>query len=282
MKQGLWKLLIFKQRYYEYMVSLADFTINCTEITPKIQQFILEAVENTGLNGVVVNVSGGIDSAVTVHLAVQALGPDRVTALTIPERDVTPQGDITDVMLHCKQLNLTCNTVDITPILHVMRDIMPGYDVTDRITCGNIRSRLRMIIAYHHANMEGKLVMGTSNKTELLTGFFTKHGDGGVDFMPLGDLWKYNIKQLAKYLEIPENIIKKAPSPGFFEGHTDEDELGMSYDNIDLILYSYEQGLTIKEISDDLSIDAPEVSRILKRVKANQHKRANPLILRLS
>jgi len=87
---------------------------------------------------------------------------------------------------------------------------------------------------------------------------------------------------LAKYLEIPENIIKKAPSPGFFEGHTDEDELGMRYDNIDLILYSYEQGLTIKEISDDLSIDAPEVSRILNRVKANQHKRANPLILRLS
>jgi NAD+ synthase len=264
------------------MVSLADLVINCAEITPKIHQFILKTVENTGLNGVVVNVSGGIDSAVTVHLAVQALGPGRVTAITIPERDVTPRSDITDVMLHCKQLNLTCNTVDITPILHVMGDIMPGYDVTDRITCGNIRSRLRMIIAYHHANMEGKLVIGTSNKTELLTGFFTKHGDGGVDFMPLGDLWKYNIKQLAKYLEIPENIIKKAPSPGFFKGHTDEDELGMSYDNIDLILYSYEQGFTVKEISDDLSIDAPEVSRVLNRVKANQHKRANPLILRLS
>ena len=278
----MWKLLIFKQRYCKYMVSLADLAINCAEITPKIHQFILETVENTGLNGVVVNVSGGIDSAVTVHLAVQALGLERVTAITIPERDVTPQSDITDVMLHCERLNLTCNTVDITPILHVMRDIMPGYDVTDRITCGNIRSRLRMIIAYHHANMEGKLVIGTSNKTELLTGFFTKHGDGGVDFMPLGDLWKYNIKQLAKYLEIPENIIKKAPSPGFFEGHTDEDELGMSYDNIDLILYSYEQGLTIKEISEDLSIDAPEVRRILNRVKANQHKRANPLVLRLS
>jgi len=282
MKQELWKLLIFKQRYCEYMVSLADLAINCAEITPKIHQFILETVENSGLNGVVVNVSGGIDSAVTIHLAVQALGPGKVTAITIPERDVTPHSDITDVRLHCKQLNLTCNTVDITPILRVMRDIMPGYDITDHITCGNIRSRLRMIIAYHHANMEGKLVIGTSNKTELLTGFFTKHGDGGVDFMPLGDLWKYNIKQLAKYLEIPENIIKKAPSPGFFEGHTDEDELGMRYDNIDLILYSYEQGLTIKEISDDLSIDAPEVSRILNRVKANQHKRANPLILRLS
>jgi len=264
------------------MVNLDDLAINCDEITPKIHKFIQDMVEKTGLNGVIINVSGGIDSAVSVHLAVQALGADRVTAITIPERDVTPQSDITDVMLHCKQLNLTCNTVEITSILHVMRDIMPGYDITDRITCGNIRSRLRMMIAYHHANIEGKLVMGTSNKTELLTGFFTKFGDGGVDFMPLGELWKYNIKQLAKYLEIPENIIKKAPSPGFYEGHTDEDELGMSYDNIDLILYSYERGLTIREISHDLSIEESEVKRMLNRVKANQHKRANPLILRLS
>lgn len=274
--------LIFQAGYCENMVTLDDLAINCVEVTPKIHRFILETVENAGLNGVVVNVSGGIDSAVTVHLAVQALGSEKVTSITIPERDVTPRGDITDVMLHCEQLNLTCNTVEITPILHVMRDILPGYDITDRVTCGNIRSRLRMLIAYHHANIEGKLVIGTSNKTELLTGFFTKHGDGGVDFMPLGDLWKYNIKQIARYLEIPENIIKKAPSPGFYEGHTDEDELGMSYDNIDLILYSYERGLTVKEISDGLSIDASEVKRMLNRVKANQHKRANPLILRLS
>jgi len=264
------------------MASLDDLAINCDEITPKIHKFILETVEKTGLNGVTVNISGGIDSAVTLHLAVQALGPERVTAITIPERDVTPQRDITDVMLHCKQLNLTCNTVEITPILHVMRDILPGYDITDRITCGNIRSRLRMLIAYHHANIEGRLVIGTSNKTELLTGFFTKYGDGGVDFMPLGDLWKYNIKQLARYLKIPENIIQKAPSPGFYDGHTDEDELGMTYDNIDLILYSFERGLTINEISQDLSIEESEVTRILNRVKANQHKRANPLILRLS
>ena len=264
------------------MVSLEDLAINCDEITSKIHKFILETVEKTGLNGITINVSGGIDSAVMLHLAVQALGPERVTAFTIPERDVTPERDITDVMLHCKQLNLTCNMVEITSILHVMRDILPGYDITDRITCGNIRSRLRMLIAYHHANLESKLVIGTSNKTELLTGFFTKYGDGGVDFMPLGDLWKYNIKQLARYLEIPENIIKKAPSPGFYESHTDEDELGMCYDNIDLILYSYEKGLTIKEISENLSISVREVTRILNRVKANQHKRANPLILRLS
>ncbi len=264
------------------MVSLQELSINCKEITKKVTEFIQEYIQNNGFSGVVVNISGGIDSAVALHLAVLALGPEKVAAITIPERDVTPESDITDVMLHCNDLNLTCNTVDITEILRVMRDIMPGYDITDRITTGNIRSRLRMIIAYHYANRERKLVLGTSNKTELLTGFFTKWGDGGVDLMPLGDLWKYNIKQLAKYLEIPENIIKKSPSPGFYAGHTDEDELGMSYDNIDLILYGYEKGFTVMEISEKTGIHQSEVKRILSRVKANQHKRQIPLILRLS
>ena len=264
------------------MISLEKLSVECENTTKNVIEFIQNHVQKTDLNGVVVNVSGGIDSAVTLHLAVLALGPDKVTAITIPECDVTPESDITDVMLHCKRLNLTCNTVDITEILHVIRDIMPKYDVTDRITTGNIRSRLRMIVAYHYANTEQRLVLGTSNKTELLTGFFTKHGDGGVDLMPLGDLWKYNIKELAKYLKIPDNIIKKPPSPGFYKGHTDEDELGMSYDNIDLILYGYENGLTVNEIVAETSILKDEVSRILRRVKANQHKRRLPLILRLS
>ena len=261
---------------------MQKLSIDYEFITKKVVEFIKTQVKNTNLDGVIVNVSGGIDSAVTLHLAVMALGPENVTAITIPERDVTPESDITDVMLHCEQLNLTCNTVDITEILRVMRDTMPKYDVTDRITTGNIRSRLRMIIAYHHANTERRLVLGTSNKTELLTGFFTKHGDGGVDLMPLGDLWKYNIKELAKYLEIPENIIKKPPSPGFYKGHTDEDELGMSYDNIDLILYGYDLGLTMEEIASETNIMESEVKRILRRVNANQHKRRLPLILRLS
>ncbi len=264
------------------MISLQKISVDCEKTTQKVIKFIQNQVKKTGLCGVVVNVSGGIDSAVTLHLAVMALGPEKVTVITIPERDVTPESDITDVMLHCKQLNLTCNTVDITEILHVIRDVMPKYDVTDRITTGNICSRLRMIVAYHHANTERRMVLGTSNKTELLTGFFTKHGDGGVDLMPLGDLWKYNIKELAKYLEIPENIIKKPPSPGFYKGHTDEDELGMSYDNIDLILYGYECGFTVEEIANETNIPHDEVQRILRRVKANQHKQRLPLILRLS
>jgi NAD+ synthase len=261
---------------------LADLRVNCREIEPKIIEFIRHNIKKAGLNGAVVAVSGGIDSAVTLHLTVQALSPKNVTAITMPERDVTPKRDIMDVMLHCKQLNLTCNTVDITPMLHVMQQNLTQYNSDNKTASGNIRTRLRMIISYYYANLEQKMVMGTSNKTELLTGFFTKYGDGGVDLMPLADLYKYNIKQLAKYLVIPLNIIEKAPSPGFYPGHTDEKELGCNYDTIDMILYLWDKGYINREISHELNVELQTVENITKRIKANEHKRRLPLILRLS
>jgi len=264
------------------MTSLKEISINCRKIEPKIIKFIQNNVENAHLKGAIVSTSGGIDSAVTLHLTVKALGPEKVTVITMPERDVTPKRDIMDVMLHCKQLNLTCNTVDITPMLHVMQQNLTNYDPEEKISSGNIRSRLRMIIAYHYANIEHKMVMGTSNKTEVLTGFFTKYGDGGVDLMPLADLYKYNIRQLAKYLEIPQNIIDKAPSPGFYKGHTDEKELGCDYDSIDLIIYLWEKGYINTEIAEKLDKPVEIVDSILWRIKANEHKRRLPLILRLS
>ncbi|MCW4048586.1 MAG: NAD+ synthase [Candidatus Bathyarchaeota archaeon] len=264
------------------MVTVNDLKINCIKTESKITDFISGNLENTGLKGAVIGLSGGIDSAVTLALTVKALGPDKVTAITMPERDVTPHSDIMDVMLHCEQLNLTCNTVEITPILHVMQQTLPLYDATNRIAAGNIRSRLRMIVLYHYANTNREMVMGTSNKTELLTGFFTKYGDGGVDLMPCGDLYKTQLRQLAKHLDIPDSIIKKPPSPGFYSGQTDEEELGIDYTTLDLILYSCDLGMTSNDIACDLDIDQNQVDSVLHRVKANEHKRRLPLILRLS
>jgi NAD+ synthase len=264
------------------MFSIKDLAINCSEIEPKITKFIKKSIINSGLNGAIVSASGGIDSSVTLHLTVNALGPENVTVITMPERDVTDERDVMDVMLHCSQLNLTCNTVDITPMLHVIRQNLSKYDPLDRISSGNIRSRLRMIIAYHYANVERKMVIGTSNKTEIMTGFFTKYGDGGVDLMPLADLYKYNIRQLAKYLEIPENIIIKKPSPGFYKGHTDEEELGCDYDTIDLMVYLWEKGYVRNEIVEALNVEEKVVDSIINRIKVNEHKRRFPLILRLS
>ena len=264
------------------MVSVKDLEINCNKIEYKIKDFIAEAIEKSGLEGAVVAVSGGIDSAVTLDLTVKALGADRVTAVTMPERDVTPERDIMDVMQHCERLGVTCSTVDITPILHVIRDALPNYDVTDRITSGNIKPRVRMTGAYYFANKQRRMVMGTSNKTELLIGFFTKYGDGGVDLMPLADLYKTQLRQLARHLNIPKNIIEKPPSPGFYPGHTDEGELGIDYTTLDLILYSWEKGSDASMIATDLSISPDLVESVMRRVNANEHKRRLPLILRLS
>lgn len=264
------------------MVSINDLRINCEKIEYKIKNFIAENIEKSRLEGAVVAVSGGIDSAVTLDLTAKALGADRVTVVTMPERDVTPERDIMDVMQHCERLGVTCSTVDITPTLHVIRDTLPNYDVTDRITSGNVKPRIRMTVAYYFANKQRRMVMGTSNKTELLIGFFTKHGDGGVDLMPLADLYKTQLRQLARHLKIPENIIEKPPSPGFYPGQTDEGELGIDYKTLDLILYSWEKGSDASMIAGDLGISQDLVESMMRRVNANEHKRQLPLILRLS
>jgi NAD+ synthase len=263
------------------MVSVNDLRINCEKTEYKINNFIAKNIEKSGLDGAVVSVSGGIDSAVTLDLTVKALGVDRVIAVTMPERDVTPECDIMDVMQHCERLGVTCSTVDITPILHVIHDTLPNYDITDRITSGNIRPRIRMTVAYYFANKQRHMVMGTSNKTELLIGFFTKHGDGGVDLMPLADLYKTQLRQLARHLKIPENIVEKPPSPGFYPGHTDEGELGIDYTTLDLILYLWEKGSDASMIAEDLGISRNLVEFVMRRVNANEHKRRLPLILRL-
>lgn len=264
------------------MVMVKDLEINCEKIEPKIKEFIAENIKRASLKGAVVAISGGIDSAVALSLTVKALGPEKVTAITLPDRDATPKRDIMDVMQHCESLGVTCNTVDITPILHVMRDVLPLYDVTDRMSGGNIKSRLRMIAAYHYANRLNRMVIGTSNKTELITGFFTKHGDGGVDLMPLADLYKTQLRQLAGHLNIPENIIRKPPSPGFFPGQTDEGELGIDYTTLDLILFSLEKGVSTQMIAEDLEIKVDQVEAVQRRIKANEHKRRLPLLLRLT
>lgn len=264
------------------MVTFKDLAINCGKTESKITEFIAENVRKAGVKGAVVAVSGGLDSAVALSLTVKALGREKVTAVTLPDRDVTPQRDIVDVMQHCGSLGVTCSTVDITPILHVMRDTLPLYDASDRISSGNVKSRVRMIVAYHYANRLGRMVMGTSNKTELTTGFFTKYGDGGVDLMPLGDLYKTQIRQLAVHLNVPESIMAKPPTPGFFPGQTTEADLGVDYTTLDLILLSLDKGTETQTIAEDLSIPVEKVEAVQRRIKANEHKRRLPLILRLS
>lgn len=253
-----------------------------TSVIRKICMFIKKCVHDSNLKGAVVSLSGGIDSAVTLAVTVKAIGPEDVTAITMPECDITPEEDLEDVTCLSELFDVTCERIELSSMLHVMRKSLSIPLDKNIIAYGNIKARLRMLVTYFFANMENKIVVGTSNKSELLTGFFTKYGDGGVDIMPLADLYKTQIRQLAHHFKIPDRIITKPPSPGFFRGQTDEDELGITYKDLDLILYSLENNYSPKEICDSLKIPLSQIEKIIQRVNSNEHKRHFPLILRLS
>ena len=149
------------------------------------------------------------------------------------------------------------------------------------LTLANIKARIRMIILYKYANERDSLVCGSSNKSGLLVGYYTKYGDGGVDFLPIGDLYKTQVYQLAKYLKLPKSIISKPPSAGLIIGQTDEKELKMNYETLDSILQSLEQRVDVSDIAKKLNISKSEVERIRKMRVKSQHKRFLPLIAKI-
>jgi len=163
-----------------------------------------------------------------------------------------------------------------------MRSTLPFYDPSDLISSGNVKTRVRMIIAYHYANSLRSMVMGSANKTEWLMGYFTKYGDGGVDLMPIADLYKTQVRQLARHLQIPRRIIEKTPTAGLWIGQSDEDELDIKYETLDPILYAWERGMDVQDIAGAAGVDPSTVLRVLERARNNEHKRRLPLLLRLS
>jgi NAD+ synthase len=281
MKKKL-KKIIKNAFNFLFMLTLDALDIDTYKVVEAICEFIRDQVNSTGLNGALISVSGGLDSSVLLSLAVRCLGSRNVFAITMPDRDVTPESDISDVMQITDTLGVTCEVVEITPIIQVIRELLPLDNVSNKVALGNIKARARMVISYNYANVKNLMVLGSSNKTEWLSGYFTKHGDGAVDLMPLADIYKCQIRQIAEYLGIPRSIIMKPPSAGLWQGQTDEEEMGITYDLLDLILYATEIGLSEEEIINNLNISAAIVGGILKRVRANEHKRRLPPILKLN
>lgn len=264
------------------MITTELLAIDPSKIQARVTEFIRNIIKTAQQDGVIVAVSGGIDSAVALAASVKALGPEKVKALTLPECDITPKTDVEDVMLLCESLRVTCERVEITPILHVMRENIPDFDPADHVAYGNMKARLRMLLAYYYANRRRAIVMGTSNKTELYLGYFTKYGDGGVDVMPFADLYKCQIRTLGRYLGVPPSITEKPASARLWPGQNTEKDLGMPYDSLDLIVHTHLQGWTPAKIAAETGVDKPNVERIIARIAANEHKRVLPAILRLS
>jgi len=244
-----------------------------------IQKFLAEKLRKVGAKGYVLGVSGGIDSAVVLLLATRAVGKEKMLALLMPD-ETTSKKDMDDAVAFCKSLGVKRKTIDITDMVEAGRVALGGK--VDKMSTANIKARCRMILLYYHAGSEGRLVLGTSNKSELLVGYFTKYGDGGADLEPIGDLYKTEVRQLGVALGLPESILKKAPSAGLWKGQTDEGELGISYQKLDAILFGIEHGMDERTIAKNTNAGVGEVRRIEKMVRLSSHKRKFPPVAKLS
>jgi len=243
-----------------------------------ITEFIRSKVEEANAKGVAVGLSGGIDSAVAASLAVRALGSDRVTALILPDSRATPHVDVEDAIELAKLLNIRFHIITIDEIVDSF-SIVPFFDLSDKIPTGNLRARIRMCILYYYANKFNKLVLGSGDRSELLIGYFTKYGDGAVDLLPLGGLYKTQVRRLGEILGVPEKIVKKPSSPRLWPDHMAEEELGMKYEEIDLVLYAiFDKGISPLEVPKFTGVSEEKVEKILVMHRLTRHKREMPPI----
>jgi NAD+ synthase len=244
-------------------------------VISNIQNWIREYVESAHVEGIVVGLSGGIDSAVTLFLCVNAIGKEKVIGLGLPCLSI-PQ-DLNDAKMLVDQLSTRFLVLDLSSVYEEYLKITTNKIESNTMAKANLKARLRMLSYYFVGQSKGKfLVGGTSNRTELAIGYFTKYGDGGVDFEPIGGLYKCEVREIAKKLKIPEAIITKPPSAGLWEGQTDEGEIGMPYDVIDEIVYRIDFNLDLA----DLNID--QVNKVKELMKASHHKLTMPPIYKIS
>jgi NAD+ synthase len=244
----------------------------------KLTTFIKENVEKTGAKGVVIGLSGGLDSSTTVTLCVEALGADRVLGVSMPEAGVTDPRDATDTAELADKLGIDLKVVDITPMVLCMRANLGNFKEDSQLSSANIKPRVRMVVLYHYANLLNRLVIGCGNRSELRAGYFTKYGDGAADLLPIGTLYKTQLKQLATSLGVPERIIHKAPTAGLWKGQTDEGELGMSYERMDEIYVGLDLGLKLNEIAEATGVKIEDIKKLIEREQKNAHKLRAPEI----
>ncbi len=242
-------------------------------------------IDKINAKGGVVALSGGIDSSLVAVLAKEALG-ENILALIMPEEGVSPEQDTQHAKKIVTEFRIPHKIIPINGAIDWFFDIFPEKELSKKevkLALANVKPKIRMIINYLHANLENRIVIGTTNKTELLLGYGTKYGDLAADIYPIADLYKTQVWQLAEYVGIPTEIVKKKPTAGLWKGQTDEEELGHTYQEIDKILYTLvELEFSVKEASEYLGIDEEAIEDIFRRVKMSEHKRKTPTITRLS
>lgn len=235
----------------------------------KIVSWIRKQLKDSGAKGIVMGLSGGLDSCVVASLVSQAAGKDRVLGLILPCHSHAQ--DSQDARIVAKGLGIKTKVIDLFKVYDMLIKILPKAGELAR---NNLKPRLRMLTMYYFANKLNYLVCGTGNKSELRAGYFTKYGDGGVDILPIGNLLKKQVKLLAKELSIPEHIISKPPSAGLWPGQTDESEMGITYVELDDILWRLEN-------KKPQVLSNEKVSKVKRMICRSEHKRQGPKICRL-
>lgn len=231
----------------------------------RLEEWIAAAVLHAGLDGVVYGLSGGVDSAVVGALCTRALG-DRALGLIMPAESL--DSDEEDARLVAETFGMNVVTVRLDKPLRALLDVLPA---ADRSVSANLKPRLRMAVLYHWANLRSGMVVGTGNRSEWLAGYFTKHGDGGVDLLPLGGLYKTEVMCLAQALGVPERILAKPPSAGLWAGQTDEGEMGVAYEELDGVFRAMEAGM-VGDLEPHL------VQKVGAMKSRSHHKRVPPPI----
>ena len=241
----------------------------------KISRFLNKEAKSRNANCVVIGISGGIDSTVTAYLSAQALGSDKVFGLLLPDYSVTPKVDVKHGLEISKKLNIQYELIDIGKGKnHIIKNFP-----RNKLAKANFLVRLRMAILYYYAAVMGGIVVGTADKSELQLGYFTKYGDGGADIFPIADLYKTEVRKIAKYIEVPQYIIEKQSSARLWKGQTAEGEIGVSYEIIDKILgqINFDKILKNCPVPKIVGVDQKDVRTVIEWIRNNRHKHELPI-----
>jgi NAD+ synthase len=255
-----------------------DLSIDTDLVRKVLTGFLRSEITRAGFTRAVVNLSGGLDSAVACALAAEALGAENVLALRLPYRTSSPDS-LEHAQLVIDQFGVQSLTIPITEMVDPLIERFPDMNSVRR---GNIMARVRMIIAYDQSEAFRGLVVGTGNKTEILLGYTTLYGDSACALNPIGDLYKTQVRQLARAIGIPDVILTKPPSADLWQGQTDEGELGFTYDEVDRLLYLLVDQRYHPQECVEAGFDEAFVRRVVERVRRNQFKRVLPPIAKLS
>ena len=258
---------------------MLSLQLNCDTVRKVLTGFIANEVRKAGFHRVVVGLSGGVDSSLSAYLAAEALGPENVWGILMPYRTSSPESAAHATMV-VQALGIKSLTVEITGMVDAYFGMFPDADQVRR---GNKMARERMTILFDHSARLGALVLGTSNKTELLLGYGTLHGDMASAVNPLGDLYKTQVRQLSRHLGVPVPIVEKQPSADLWEGQTDEAELGFTYEEVDKALcLLVDQRYEVSDLIAECRFDEKFVRSVARKVQASQYKRRLPVIAKIS